>query len=256
MTKHLRLVSVASAFLLALPLAATAAPVREQPRQVTQGYVIWASPVSFAVDTGSAFKTFLIPPGAEFTDQLFPGEKVKVGWVYAERTPEAARPAHEQSVTGHVAFITPDDLALETAQDIDLFALTPHSTLPARVAEGDYVQVFYRVEPETGHKIVNRVATQPAHVATACVAPRQGTARSARMQRQRAVNGEIEWVTPDRLVLATNHGLEDFTVLHPSRVRDLGTGDFVRVTYRVEGAHGPRVAMACSQEMMVGSSAS
>jgi hypothetical protein len=247
MTRLFNLASVASALLLALPVAATAAPGPERVEHRAKGDVIWATPVAFTIDTGSAFKTFLIPPGAEFTDQLYPGEQVDVGWIYepagsshaavreATRTTrmKPAAPAPEEMVTGRVAFITPQDLALETDHGIELMALAPNSTLSDRLAQGEYVQVWYRVEPETGHWVVNRAA--PGKAATA-----REVTMSATTPRTHSVTGEIEWVTPDRVVLATNHGLETFVIRHPSKIRDLGTGDDVRVTYRVVNATGTR----------------
>ncbi|MGE5235331.1 MAG: hypothetical protein ACM3O7_03145 [Acidobacteriota bacterium] len=277
MTKRSRLMSAASAFLLTLPLGAAAAPLRQQPEQHARGYVIWATPVSFAIDTGTTFRTFLIPPGAEFTDQLFPGAKVSVGWVYepqgkgratvevvkSARTArptshlaDAARPAREEQMIGTVAFITPDDLALENPQGIELFALTPHWKLPDRLAEGDYVQLFYRVEPTTGNKIINRVTASSANAATARMVTTRARVPVARMMRPHSAKGEIAFATPDRLVLATSHGLEDFTILHSSRLRDLGVGDYVRLTYRRLPAHGPRFAMARSPNTIAVSSAS
>jgi hypothetical protein len=254
MTKLRSLALAFSTILLALPVMASGRPGPEVTTHAVAGDVVWATPVAFTIDTGRSFRSFLIPPGVGLSGELAPGEQVRVGWVYEptgsahavvrETAPVrvAARAAvvPEESVTGTIAFITPQDLALETDYGIKLMALAPDSTLSDRLAEGEYVRVWYRVEPETGNRIIHRAAvTLPSGVRAVA-----RTVASTQPERPRSVAGEIEWETPDRLVLDTDHGLEEFLVRHPSRISDLGRGDYVRVTYRPARNSGAGVPIA------------
>ncbi len=250
MRRLLAAASVMFAMLLVLPAVALAGQApRDTVRSVT-GDIVYVSPAAFAVDTGSKIETFRIAPGSDLASHLVPTERVEVAWTMVPETGERAvvhiaeKPARwatmstepEGTVTGHVAFLSPMSLGVESANGVDVFLFDKASVRPSDVGPGDDVQVKYRIEPETGRRVVAEVrATSPrgddhAMKDMGTVAHHRGMVKAkADLASCNTVEGRIALVTPDRLYLEANGRLDEFMLNDPSRLADVAPGDAVRV---------------------------